>query len=121
LKYASEGENQSGKNYVIIHGRDKIKDTIIGTVASIVSHSPVYPEGSIIVALAYNEDRIKVSARVAGREGRNVREVLSRVVVPLGGEVGGHAQAAGCLISRDKEEQFIAELKKVLEIELVRV
>ena len=72
----------------------------------------------MIIALAYNEDKIKVSARIAGREGRNVREVLSQVVVPLGGEVGGHPKAAGCLISRDKEELFISELKRVLDTEL---
>lgn len=67
LRYASESEKILGSNYVIIHGQDKIKDTIIGTVASIISHSPTYKEGSIVVALAYNEDKVKVSARVVGR------------------------------------------------------
>lgn len=121
LKYISESEKISGKNYTIINAKNNIKDTIIGTVASIISRSPVYSEGTIIVALAYNEDKIKVSARIAGREGRNIREVLNQVVVPLGGEVGGHPKAAGCLISREKEAQFINELQKVLELELIKV
>lgn len=121
LKYVAEMDKTIGKNYTIINAKDKIKDTIIGTVASIISNSPLYLTGSIIVALAYNQDKIKVSARIVGKEGRNVREVLSQAVVPVGGEVGGHPNAAGCLISRDKEEVFLEELKKILDIELVKV
>ena len=122
LKHVEETEEKiHGKNYLIINARNNIKDTIIGTIASIMSHSPIYSEGTIIIALAYNQDKIKVSARSVGREGRNLREVLNQVVVPLGGEVGGHPRAAGCLISREKEAQFINELKKVLEIELIKV
>ena len=122
LKHVAESENKiTGKNYTIINAKDNVKDTIIGTVASIISNSPTYTQGTVIVALAYNQDKIKVSARIAGRNGRNVREVLHQVVVPLGGEVGGHPAAAGCMITRDKEEKFITELQKVLEIELVKV
>ncbi len=121
LKYVSESEKILGKNYTIINARDNIKDTIIGTVASIISHSPTYPKGTMIIALAYNEDKIKVSARLVGKDGRNVREVLNKIVVPLGGEVGGHPNAAGCLISKENEETFISELKKTLDIELVKV
>lgn len=121
LKYVSETEKISGKNYTIINAKDKIKDTIIGTITSIISHSPTYEKGTIIIALAYNEDKIKVSARIVGKEGRNVREVLNSVVVPLGGEVGGHPNAAGCLISKDKEDIFIQELKKTLDLELIKI
>ncbi len=121
LKYITEAEKISGKNYTIINAKNNIKDTIIGTVASIISRSPTYSEGTIIIALAYNEDKIKVSARMNGRQGRNVREVLDRVVVPLGGEVGGHPNAAGCIIAKHQELQFIQELQKVLDIELIKI
>lgn len=121
LKYVSESEKLEGKDYMIINARDRIKDTIIGTVASILSHSPLYKEGLVIVALSYNEDKIKVSARLAGRQGRNVRDLLHRAVISLGGEVGGHPNAAGCLISKEKEEEFIGELRKVLDLEVVKV
>jgi RecJ-like exonuclease len=116
LKYITDSEKIQGKNYAIINAKDNVKDTIIGTVASIISNSPLYTEGTIIIALAYNENKIKVSARLAGREGRNVREVLNKVVVPLGGEVGGHPNAAGCLIPRENETLFIQELQKTLEL-----
>ncbi len=121
LRYVSEAEKIAGNKYQIINARDNIKDTIIGTVASIVSHSPVYERGTVIIALAYNEDKIKVSARIAGDSGRNVREVLTKAVINLGGEVGGHPEAAGCLISKENEISFIEELKKVLDIDLVKV
>lgn len=116
LRFIESTEKISGNSYAIINTRDNVKDTIIGTVTSILSHSPVYTEGTILIGLAYSQDKIKVSARLAGRNGRNVRDVLNQVVVPLGGEVGGHPNAAGCLISKDQEELFIQELKKVLEI-----
>ncbi|MEK6890114.1 MAG: DHH family phosphoesterase [Nanoarchaeota archaeon] len=121
LKYVNENEKISGKNYTIFNAKDQIKDTIIGTVTSILSHSSTYEEGTILIGLAYNNDKIKVSARLAGKNGRNVREVLHKVVVPLGGEVGGHPNAAGCLISKDHESLFIEELKKQLETELIQV
>lgn len=121
LKYVEETEKIKGKQYAIIHGRDSIKDTIIGTVTSIISHSSEYEEGTIIIGLAYNQDKVKVSARLAGRQGRNVREILSRAVIPIGGEVGGHPNAAGCLITREQESAFMEELKRVLEPEPLKV
>ena len=119
LKYIQESEKITGNKYTIINAKDKIKDTIIGTVASIISHSKTYEEGTMIIALAYNNDKIKVSARISGKEGRNAREILNKIVIPLGGEVGGHPSAAGCMISREKEDIFIGELVKVLEIEQI--
>lgn len=121
LRYISQTEKISGRQYAIINAKDNIKDTIIGTITSIISHSPVYEEGTIIVGLAYNEDKIKVSARIVGKCGKNVRDVLHKIVVPLGGEVGGHPEAAGCLIQKTHEQTFIEELKKALEVEVVKI
>lgn len=122
LRHVSETNNICvGKDYIIINAKDNIQDAIIGTVASIVSHSPIYPEGLVVIALAYFEDKIKVSARLVGNKGRDVRELLNKVTISIGGEVGGHPNAAGCLISKEQEEEFIGELKKLLEVELVKV
>jgi len=121
LRFVSETKKISGEKYIIINAKDNIKDTIIGTVASIISHSSTYKKGTIIIALAYNKDKIKVSARVTGNTERNVREVLARAIESLeGGEVGGHPNAAGCLIPKEKEEIFLAELRKSLDVELVK-
>jgi len=122
LRYVEASKKIDEKDYMIINAKDNVQDTIIGTVCSIISHSPLYETGKIVVGMAYSDDgRIKVSSRLVGREGRNVRDLLNRVVVPLGGEVGGHPGAAGCVIGRDKEEEFIEELGKVLRIETVKV
>ncbi|MFA5992428.1 MAG: DHH family phosphoesterase [Candidatus Pacearchaeota archaeon] len=109
------------KNYIIINAEDKIKDTIIGTIASILSNSRSYEEGKAIIAMAYNEDKIKVSARVVGKNGKNLRELLNSVIEEIGGEVGGHKYAAGCLLEKDKEKQFLDLLQKRLEIEIVKI
>ncbi|MCH7782965.1 hypothetical protein IID62_07840, partial [candidate division KSB1 bacterium] len=57
-----------------------VKDTIIGTLASILSFSSMYKEGTVIVAMAYNENKIKVSTRMAGRNPespRNLKELMN--------------------------------------------
>ncbi|HUW43475.1 MAG TPA: DHH family phosphoesterase [Bacillota bacterium] len=121
LEFVSKTKKIEGKNFVIVNAGDNIKDTIAGTIASILSKSPLYEEGTIITLMAYYEDKIKVSARNVGTNGRNVREILDLVVKEIGGEVGGHEFAAGCMIARQKEEEFIALLKKNFEIELIKI
>jgi len=121
LSQVQELEKISGKNYTIINAQDKIKDTIIGTVASIMSFSSTYPEGTVIIAMAYNKNKIKVSARLSGRKGRNVREILHKATIPLNGEVGGHPAAAGCLISKESEKEFLENLQKTLDPETIKV
>ncbi len=121
LNSLSELQKIQDKNYLIINAQDKIKDTIIGTIASILSNSKQYEEGTAIIAMAYNQDKIKVSGRMVGKNGKNIRDVLNSVVEIIGGEVGGHQFAAGCLVEKQKESQFIEELKKKLEIELVKL
>ena len=104
--------------------KDQIKDTIIGTLASILSFSSVYKEGTIIIAMAYNEDKIKISSRIAGRNiksGRNLKKLLSSITKDIGGQCGGHKMAAGCTIDKIDEEKFIELIKKKLEFEVVKV
>lgn len=114
-------EKINGKKFVIINAQNKIKDTMIGTFASILSYSAIYEEGTIIITMAYYDDKIKISARNSGNCGRNAREILAYVVQTTGGEVGGHEHAAGCMISQEKEKEFIELLKKNLEVEIVKI
>jgi len=121
LNTISEIKKIQGKKFVIINTQDKIKDTMIGTFASILSYSAMYEEGTIIITMAYYDDKIKISARNSGNCGRNAREVLAQVIQTTGGKVGGHEHAAGCMISQEKEQEFIELLKKNLEVEVVKV
>lgn len=121
LNYIEENKIE-GQGYVLINARNMIKDTIIGTVSSILASSQVYPSGTIIIGLAYDNDKIKVSARVCGREGRNAREVLEHATRGLPkAECGGHPAAAGCLINKDSEKVFLSNLTKTLDLEVVKI
>ncbi len=121
LKYASEAEKIEGKKYIILNAKHHIKDTMIGTIASILSNSSLYEEGTIIITMAYYDDKIKVSSRIVGRNGRNAREILNSVIEKIGGEVGGHENAAGCIIKQEKEKEFVDFLKKNLELEMIKI
>ena len=124
LNYVNSNSLIKGKNYVIINAKENIKDTIIGTIASILSMSSTYEEGTVIVAMAYNQDKIKVSARISGKnkEGsKNLRVILNSIIENIGGISGGHKLAAGCLISKEKEQAFIELIRKKLDIELIKI
>jgi len=128
LKIAEQMEKIRGKGFVILNAKDQIKDAIVGTICSMLSSSPTYDEGTILIGMAYNEDKIKVSARIVGQEGRNLKEVLEKTVTTFKAknpetmaEVGGHHFAAGCLVEKEKETLFIEALKKELEIEVLKI
>lgn len=122
LKYAKAPENVVEKKGLrIINFRNEIRDTIVGTIASIITSSSLYEEGTILVTMGYDEERIKVSSRIVGDEGRNLRELLSQVIEEVGGEVGGHKNAAGAVIAKEKENDFLKALERNTEIEVVRV
>jgi len=123
LKNAEKVEKISGNGFTIINAKDSIKDTIIGTITSILSSSLDYKEGTVLIGMAYNQDKIKVSARIAGRKGKNLKEVLEKTITMnnIEAEVGGHHMAAGCLIKKEDEIRFLEELRKMLEIEVMKI
>jgi len=110
-----------GNGFVIINSREKIKDTMIGTVTSILSNSKVYTEGTVLIGMSYSGEKIKVSSRLCGKRGRNVKEILDQVHSNIGGECGGHEFAAGSLFERNKEQEFLQHLVKTLEMEIIKV
>jgi len=121
LKKVSEIKAIKGKDFVILNAKNKIKDTIIGTIASILSNSKIYNQGTIITALAYYENNIKISSRCVGEPPRNLREILNTIIEQTGGEVGGHKNAAGAIISQEKEQEFIDLFQRQMEIPVIKV
>ena len=121
LKIAQEMEKIEGEGFVIINAQEKIKGAIIGTITNILSNSSIYKEETIIVVMAYYGGKIKISARNVGNLGRDVLEILNNIVSLTGGEVGGHEFAAGCVIEKEKEQEFLECLKKNLEIEVIKI
>jgi single-stranded-DNA-specific exonuclease len=114
LKNAGKIERIRGNGFVILNAKDSIKDTIIGTITSMMSSSLDYQEGTVLISMAYNQDKIKVSARIAGRQGKNLKEILQRTITiaNIQAEVGGHHKAAGCLIKKEDEIKFLEEIQK---------
>jgi len=106
LKKVTAMQKIEGKGFAIINADKEIKDTMIGTITSILSYSSIYEEETIIIGLAKYDNKIKVSARIVGDKGRNTRQILEEVVRITGGEVGGHEFASGCIISQEKEKEL---------------
>ncbi len=122
IKFAQEQKKINGKGYIILNAKDNIKDTMIGTISSIMANSPDYEKGTVIIGMGYDgKEKIKVSERNCGRSGRNLRELLSNVMESFNGEVGGHHSAAGCVVDIKDEEEFIERIKRELELEVVKV
>ncbi len=110
-----------GKGFVIINAEDKVLATIIGTLASIISKSSVFPEGTIIVSMARMLDgKTKVSSRISGKKEYeaktkiDTRELMAKIASIVGGEAGGHRSAAGAVIATEKEKDFISATKNFL-------
>ena len=63
-----KSENRfESKKYVIINAKEAIKDTMIGTVTSIITKSNIYPEGTLLISMSYTLDlNIKISVRCVG-------------------------------------------------------
>jgi len=92
-----------------ILANSSIPEQVIGTVSTIVLSSGMVDHSVPVFGLAHTEDGMtKVSGRVSkALKGINLKDIISAAVESLGGEGGGHASAAGGLIPRDKEADFI--------------
>ncbi len=103
------------EGYVIINAEGYISDQFLGTVLSLISRSGVYPEGTILVALAYTlGGDLHVSSRFCGKgKAVDLKELLDRAISFVGGEVGGHSLAAGAHVKADKEEELLRALDNV--------
>ena len=103
-------------NLVIINAEEYVKDTMIGTIASIISKSNIYKSNIVLVAMAHTIDGFtKISARVVGNNPDiNLRSILQSIIQKIGGETGGHDNAAGAVILQEKDNEFIQEVKSYL-------
>lgn len=111
-----------GKNYIIINSKNNIMPTIIGTIASIISNMDL-TNNKLILAMAYDDDFIKVSLRINLRNEQklniNLKDIITEISEKVNAQAGGHKNAAGAIIPRDKEEEFIKEfISYASEIEI---
>lgn len=119
--YKNKGSNTviEKNGYVIINAGDNVRDTLIGTLASMISKSNLYKDGTIIVSMAYTLDGyIKISTRLANLKSVpniDLSKIMKKIIEEVGGVGGGHSVAAGALIPQEKEKDFIKSLQKHLD------
>lgn len=101
---------------IFLLGRDMISETLIGTVTSIFLNSNLSDSSKLVFGLAETkEGKVKISARVSRNlKNINLREILVSAASRVEGEAGGHPQAAGALIEKGKEQEFINIIDRIL-------
>jgi len=102
---------ESGKHVSYIMSGDEIGENFIGTIVSVLIKNSAKP---IIVGLANAEDGIKVSARRRDFP-IELNKVMEKAAKKVGGESGGHKEAAGAMIPKGHEKTFIKVLDEIIE------
>ncbi len=102
---------------VFLLGSSDIKDTIISTVTTIMSGFREFSYAVAVIGLARSDnEKVKISARLTpGRTSPNLGTIMREICSKLGGEGGGHTQAAGGQIPRALAEKFMEMFEKTLE------
>ena len=113
--YNNKDKIVKGTNFVIINAEENIKDTLIGTITSIISKSNIYRDNTILISMVCTlDDNIKVSMRICnGNNEIDLREILKEITKDEW-EMGGHRNACGCLIPIEKEKEFINRALEIL-------
>ncbi len=101
--------NKNIKNFqefndaLFINAKENIDPNMIGTIISIFINT--FAEKKVVVGLAREGENTKISAR-AKRE-IDLDKILTDICEKVGGSGGGHKQAAGGKIPKNKEEEFV--------------
>ena len=96
------------KKFTLIDAEDHINPNFIGTICSMLIKSENI---NTIVGLANDGDMIKISARSTKFD---MNSIVKKIIKKIGGEAGGHSNAAGATIQIEKKDDFIRELKKII-------
>jgi RecJ-like exonuclease len=118
--YAHRGKPQvvEQPGFTIINAEGFIRDTLIGTIASLISKSQLYPDNTILMSMAHTlGGETKVSTRLCGFQPSSaidLRLIIKQLVEQCGGYGGGHRLAAGATIPQDKEQLFLSSALALL-------
>jgi len=103
------------ENIQYFHAGNEILDTIVGIVAGMCFSKANLDKP--IVAFAYCDEGVKVSARATQRlveRGVHLAKAIRIAAAKVGGQGGGHSIAAGATIPRGAEEDFLRELDRII-------
>lgn len=98
---------------VYVVAGNSVSDNMIGTVVSIAMRSTL--KANIAFGFANSNNGVKVSARIlANTNGANLGRAVQEAAKAVGGEGGGHTNAAGAKIPLDSENKFIEVVEPLL-------
>jgi single-stranded-DNA-specific exonuclease len=123
--YKNKHSIRKTDNAVYIFGGSSISEHVISNVVSIINKSCLDLDGvandvcekPIFAFADTDEGDVKVSARVSDslvERGVDLKDIMVRVTMDIGGEGGGHKGAAGARIEKDHEDRFIGSVEKIL-------
>ena len=104
-------------NIYVINGSDKIDELIIGTIASILSSSYLKEKMPIIALTSAENGMVKVSGRIPhdfNRGNLDLGTIFHEISTKLNGRGGGHNVAAGALLPKESENQFVKSINKLV-------
>lgn len=109
-------KTKAAKHAVYITAGDAIPESVISNVTSILSRSGRFPEMPLFSFVDSEGNKTKISARLPGSMtgGINLKEVVEEAAKSVGGEGGGHSNAAGASIPKGSEEMFINSIETIL-------
>jgi single-stranded-DNA-specific exonuclease len=124
MNWYNENKNSkdilTNEGFIIINAKENILVSMAGTVASILSKSNNIKDRTFILSLARNiiDETTKASLRISGRNNdKDLRKIIDTITSGIeGAEAGGHKAAAGAIIPTEKEEEFIQEAKRILNL-----
>lgn len=94
---------------IYLFGGNKVPETMIGTIISILINSNIIDTNKPIFGFAETTDnKLKISARISkDLKIVNLRDIILNATKQVEGEGGGHPFASGGLIPKDKKEEFV--------------
>jgi len=93
---------------------DKIPSTLVGTITSIFLNSNIVDTTKPVFGFAEDDGKVKISARVSKDININLRYVILNATKQMHAEGGGHQRAAGALINKGKEKEFVEIVDKTI-------
>lgn len=100
-------------NAVYVIAGDNISDNMIGTAVSIAMRSIL--KANVALGFANSKNGVKVSGRILINSiGANLGRAVQQASKEVGGEGGGHTNAAGAKIPLGSEEKFIGIIDSIL-------
>jgi len=116
------GRMEEKEKIYVVHGRDFIKDKMVGSISSILSLSLPNPEKPLIMyAEVEEEEKAKFSARTVDmvtNKGVDLGKIMQAAAQKCLGEGGGHNVAAGAQIPRENVDIFIRLVNNLVKKQL---